>query len=204
MAQTPCTLRSIPPMLDRRLPHGARVAAPLALLLTSCCSSPAAAEAPRPTTADGPDPAALAPAGAALYGEAVVRPGGDMEEDVVAAARKVFRVEDPGAELRRLLDESTGTARSLLARLEPWLGERVGGFLLMPRERHRTTPTGPSSTAIADRGAFDDALPRMRGRGPDPAGELPRRRATTSVTRRRRPVSARGRRLLRRRQPRAA
>jgi Protein of unknown function (DUF3352) len=152
-------------MLDRRLPHGVRIAAPLALLLTlllilAGCGEDNAS----PTTTAGPDPASVAPAGAALYGEAVVRPEGELEEGALAAARKVFRVEDPGAELRRLLEQDTAPGDLSFARdIEPWLGDRVGGFLLMP-SAGAEDPDGAAAVAIGDRAAFDEALSRIRRR----------------------------------------
>ena len=150
-------------MLDRRLPHGARVARadrpaarPL-LLLAGCGGSDSIAlEQPRariPPRSRPPTPR--------VYGEAVVRPSGDMKAGVVAAARKVCRVDDPGAELTRLLDESATGDTSFSRDVEPWLGRRVGGFLLMP-SGGSTDPDWAIAIAIADRGAFDDALPRLR------------------------------------------
>src|SRR5215217_6377166 len=89
----------------RRLPQGARLLALVALLIAlvvaGCGGSDSAS-----SSSDGPDPATVAPADAAVYGQAVVRPSGDMKTDVVAAARKVLLVDDPGAELSRLLDEN--------------------------------------------------------------------------------------------------
>jgi Protein of unknown function (DUF3352) len=162
-AQTPRTVRSIPPMLDRRLPYGARVIAPLALLVTlllllaGCGGS----DSTPASSAEGPDPATLAPAGAAAYGEAVVGPSGEMKDDVVAAARKVFQVDDPGAELRRLLDESSTTGWRYERDIEPWLGQCIGGFLTLPRDGSND-PDWAVALAIADHDAFDAALPRLR------------------------------------------
>lgn len=152
-------------MLDRRLPHGARIVAPLALLLTmilllAACGS--GDDDPSPTSGAGPDPATVAPASAALYGEVTVRPSGEMKEGVEAAARKALRVEDLGAELARLLDESGESEDVRFSRdIEPWLGQRIGGFLLMPRDGAEE-PDWAVAVAIADQRAFDDAQPRLR------------------------------------------
>jgi hypothetical protein len=149
-------------MLDRRFPHGVRIAAPLALLLTllfllaGCGGSDSTS-----TSADGPDPATLAPASAALYGEATVRPSGDIKDGVVEAARKVLRVEDPAAELRRLLDKDQSDGIRFSRDIEPWLGQRVGAFLQAPTNG-TGDPDWAAVIAIGDRGAFDDALPRLR------------------------------------------
>jgi hypothetical protein len=151
-------------MLDRRLPRGARVIAPLALLvalllvLAGCGGS----DSTPASSAEGPDPATLAPADAALYGEAIVRPSGDVKDDALAAARKVFRVEDPAAELRRLLDEDAVPGEISYSRdVEPWLGDRVGGFLQMPAGGSED-PDGAGIVAIGDREALDEALSRIR------------------------------------------
>ena len=86
-----------------------------------------------------------------------------MKDGVLAAARKVSLIDDPAAELRRALDEgSDGDENIDFTRdVEPWLGERVGGFLLMPAGG-ASDPDGAFAVAIADRDAFDDALPRIR------------------------------------------
>jgi len=156
-------------MLPRRLPHGVRIAAPLALLLTllSILAGCGGASSSSPV-AEGPDPATVAPPTAALYGQAVVRPSGAMKDDVLAAARKVFRVQDPGAELVRLLDRDTSDDVRFSRDIEPWLGERVGGFLLLPHAG-KEDPDGAAAIAIGDHEAFEKALPRLR-RGQHRAG----------------------------------
>jgi hypothetical protein len=160
-------------MLDRRLPRGARVIAPLALLVTlllllaGCGGS----DSTPTSSAEGPDPATLAPADAALYGEAVVRPSGEMKDDVLAAARKVFRVDDPGAELTRLLNDDDDDDTSFSRDVEPWLGERAGGFLTMPRAGSNDPDWG-IAVAIADRDEFEAAIARLRRNGDErKAGE---------------------------------
>ncbi|HET6447531.1 MAG TPA: DUF3352 domain-containing protein, partial [Conexibacter sp.] len=119
---------------------------------------------PSPTTAKGSDPATVAPASAALYAAATVRPSGDMKDGVVAAARKALRVKDPGGALRRLLDKDQSDGTLFSRDWEPWLGDRIGFFLLMPVEGSGD-PDWAGAASIADRGAFDDALARMRSNG---------------------------------------
>jgi hypothetical protein len=148
----------------RRLPHGARLLTLLIALVASGCGGSDSTS----SSSNGPDPATVAPVGAALYGQAVVRPSGDMKAGVVAAARKVLLVDDPGAELIRLLDESASDDTVFSRDVEPWLGQTVGAFMLMPSDRS-TDPDWAIAIAIADRGAFDDALPRLR-RGQHEAG----------------------------------
>ncbi|MGN6189268.1 MAG: DUF3352 domain-containing protein [Conexibacter sp.] len=157
-------------MLDRRLPHGVRIGAPIALLLALLLLAGCGSGSSSPTTGAGPNPATLTPSSAALYGEATVRPSGDVKDGVVAAARKVLRVQDPGAELRRLLDKDQSDGVRFSRDVEPWLGQRVGGFLLAPASGSRShDPEGAALIAIGDRGAFDAAQPRLR-RGQHAAG----------------------------------
>jgi hypothetical protein len=148
----------------RRLPLGTRVIALLASLAALVAAGCGGSGSTTSTSTSGPDPATVTPAGAVLYGEATVRPSGAMKEGVVAAARKVLRVEDPGAELARLLDESGTTDDvSFSHDIEPWLGPRVGAFLLMPAG-DAEDPDWGIVLSIADHGGFDDALPRLRRR----------------------------------------
>lgn len=153
--------------MSRRLPHGARLLA-LAALLIALVAAGCGGSDSTSSSSEGPDPATVAPAETAVYGQATVRPEGDMKAGVVAAARKVLLVDDPGAELSGLLDESA-TGDTVFSRdVEPWLGQTIGGFLLMPSDRS-ADPDWAIAIAIADRSAFDDALPRLR-RGQHEAG----------------------------------
>ncbi len=149
-------------MSVRRLPHGPALLALLALLAALLAGCGGGGDTS--SGGAGPDPASVAPADAALYGQVVVRPSGAMKAGVEAAARKVLRVEHPGAELVRLLDASGTTGDASFSRdVEPWLGRRAGGFLLIPPGGAQ--PDWALAFAIADRGAFDDALGRMRKDG---------------------------------------
>jgi hypothetical protein len=94
----------------------------LAVLIAACGGSGAGA-------ADA-DPATAVPAGTSIYVEGVVRPEGDQREDVLDAAGKLLRTDDPEAKVRELLDkaleESDGPAVSYDEDIAPWLGEKAG------------------------------------------------------------------------------
>ncbi len=155
--------------MSRRFPHGASLLALVALLIAlvdaGCGSSSS-----NSSSGSGPDPATVAPSDAAAYAQAIVRPSGDMKAGVLTAARKVLHVQDPGAQLRRLLDRLGSQGSTSYSRdIEPWLGQRIGGFLLMPAGGSRN-PDWAVALTIADHGAFADALPRLRRDGQHPAG----------------------------------
>lgn len=77
----------------------------------------------------GPDPATMAPADAPFYGEAVVRPDGEMLDNFNSTLSK-FGLDDPGAKLQEALDaELAEDDFSYSEDIEPWLGARVGGFV---------------------------------------------------------------------------
>jgi hypothetical protein len=77
----------------------------------------------------GAEPASAVPAGAAVYLEGVVRPQGDQRADVLDAARKVLRTDDPERKLRELIDASlkdSGSKADYAKDVAPWLGEKAG------------------------------------------------------------------------------
>src|ERR687885_1236136 len=80
-----------------------------------------------PGLGGGADPAALVPASAPLYAEAVV--GGDAKEqsDARAALARILRTSDPRGELVRLFDRGNV---QFTRDVEPWLGDRVGAAAL--------------------------------------------------------------------------
>ncbi|HMJ01471.1 MAG TPA: DUF3352 domain-containing protein [Conexibacter sp.] len=158
-------------MLRRRLPHGTQLLALFALLATLVVAGCGGDDAP--TSGAGPDPATVAPADAFLYGEVVVRPTGDIEAGARAALRKVLRVEDPGAELVRLIDEGLsegGEDMTYADNVEPWLGERAGGFLQLSPAGFDEEPEGAIAVAVADRDALDEEIDRQRDAGDIRAG----------------------------------
>jgi Protein of unknown function (DUF3352) len=73
------------------------------------------------------DPAALIPAGAPVYAEAVVRPDGKVRSDLEGALKKILRTDDPGAKIEKLLEDSgKGEGVTFKDDVDPWLGDRVG------------------------------------------------------------------------------
>ncbi|HKG03723.1 MAG TPA: DUF3352 domain-containing protein [Conexibacter sp.] len=152
--------------MSRRLPHGAGLLALIVLLIAlavaGCGGSDSAS-----SSSDGLDPATVVPADAAVYVQATVRPSGDMQAGVLAAARKVLRVDDPGAELHRLIDEAladtdlAGTP-SFERDIDPWLGDRVGVFVLPDRG---DDPVAGFAAAVRDRDALEQELARLRDAG---------------------------------------
>jgi hypothetical protein len=93
----------------------------IAVVLAACGGGAGATDA---------DPAEAVPAGTAVYVEGVVRPEGDMREDVLDAAGKLLRTDDPEKKVRELIDqglkESDGPAASYEKDVAPWLGEKAG------------------------------------------------------------------------------
>jgi Protein of unknown function (DUF3352) len=82
--------------------------------------------------AAGAEPASAVPAGTAIYFEGVVRPEGDQRDDVLDAARKVLRTDDPERKLRELIDKGLDDSKSKASYeddIAPWLGEKAGVWL---------------------------------------------------------------------------
>jgi hypothetical protein len=92
-----------------------------ALVLAACGGSSGAA---------GADPASAVPAGTSIYFQGVVRPEGDQRDDVLDAARKVLRTDDPERKLHELIDKGLADSNNAKVSYEkdfaPWLGEKAG------------------------------------------------------------------------------
>lgn len=149
-------------MRARRLPLGLAVA--MLLAVAGCGDGGNSAAAP---IGPGPGPASAVPADAVVYGEVLLRPSGDVGEGVRTAIRRVALIDDPGAEIAKLLEDENGPDFSYARDVEPWLGDRIGGFLLMDGDE----PEGAAVAAVRDREEFDRALGRLREKGDQrPAG----------------------------------
>lgn len=102
----------------------------------------------------GSDPAALVPASAPLYAEAVL--GGDSQEqaDARAALAKILGTADPQGELVKVFDRANvNFARDV----QPWLGDRVGAAALAFGARGDKVAVAASR----DDGAARSALGRL-------------------------------------------
>jgi hypothetical protein len=104
----------------------------------------------------GPDPATVTPADAPLYAEAVVRPEGDQKDDLLAALEKITNNDDPGGLIRSAVDSSfSEQGISYEDDIEPWLGQRVGGFLT---EIGADRGEGAVALSVTDGSAAQDAI----------------------------------------------
>lgn len=171
----------MPAMASSHLPFRRRlrplaVAAAVALSATFAvaCGSDDEQQASSPT--DGP--ATLAPANAIGYAEVLVRPSGDVAEGVETAARRMLRVQDAGGELRRLLDEQLDDEdRGVFTRdVDPFLGDTIGGFLLIESAAQAEDPDGAAVISVRDRAAAERFLDKQASRG-----ELGERRSYEGV-----------------------
>jgi len=75
------------------------------------------------------DPARAAPADAAFYGEATIRPSGSLRDAVRSVARKVTLSPDPRAKLLKLIDRAGTRGASFERDIDPWLGSRAAAFV---------------------------------------------------------------------------
>ncbi len=134
--------------------------------------------------ADG-DPASVVPAGASVYFEGQLRPKGDRRDEVMAAAGKLLRTQDPERRLRELLDdaleksealEKTGEDFDYDRDVRPWLGERTGMFVA---DLAADKPTGLVIAATTDEDKARDAIEAAIRRSP--AGDRMRRRSYEGV-----------------------
>ena len=149
----------------RRLPL--RLLMLVALLVASALAGCGGSSGGRAPSASGPDPASVTPANAAVYGEALVRPSGDVASGAVAAARKALRVQDPVAELRKLVDKaiaSSGNDEAFAKNYEPWLGNRIGVAVMLPSDS-ASDPGVSVAAAVRNRAALERELTRERGTG---------------------------------------
>ncbi len=78
------------------------------------------------------DPAALAPADAPFYVDALVDPTGEQEGSLAALLERFPELGDPAERIPELIDEALREADSpttYAEDIEPWLGDRIGVFV---------------------------------------------------------------------------
>jgi Protein of unknown function (DUF3352) len=109
------------------MPRARLIAVPsllLALVLAGCGGGAGAA---------GADPASAVPPGTAIYFQGTLRPQGDQRADVLDAARKVLRTDDPERKLHELIDQGLKDSDKGDVTYEkdfaPWLGRKAGVWI---------------------------------------------------------------------------
>ncbi len=109
----------------------------------------------------GPDPATVTPAAAIAYGELVVKPEGQMRDDLNASVGKLTGDDDPVGMLQSMLDSEFSDPDSDFSYsedVEPWLGPRVGGFL---SDATQESAIGAGVLSTIDTGAAQDAIDKL-------------------------------------------
>ena len=138
---------------------------PLALLATTAALG-AGACGGGGGAADG-DPASIVPARAVLYLEATVRPDGDLKENFDSVAGKLAETEDPGAEIKKLIDREAKKEQpgfSFDEDVDPWLGDNVGIFFT---SLAGDDPEGAVVAAVSDTDAAQEFLSKSLREGDD-------------------------------------
>lgn len=78
-------------------------------------------------------PADATPRSAVFYGEATIRPDGDLKQSVDAAGKKIAQGKDLGAEIEKALQKSLGDKNSgkldYKKDVKPWLGKKAAVFV---------------------------------------------------------------------------
>jgi hypothetical protein len=152
---------------SRRLSRTALIAlAALAALLLASCGGEDEVDVDL-----GPDPAALVPADAPLYVEAVVKPEGEVREDAEAALSRLLDTDDPAATIRDALDSASEEGDdgdlNFSEDVEPWLAQRVGVSVTSFADEGEFALVA----AIADRGEAEAAVQRIAEREDTPPEE---------------------------------
>ena len=129
----------------------------LAVLALSACGSSDDGQSA------GPDPATMAPADAALYFEAVVRPEGSQRDDLLSALGKLLNSDDPGAMIRQAVDDGLSQEGfSYADDVEPWLGQQIGAFVT---DFSSSSAEGALIVAVTDSGKAEAAVGRLAESG---------------------------------------
>ncbi len=108
----------------------------------------------------GPDPASMVPADTPFYMEAVIRPEGQLGDDLESALSKLLITDDSGAKIQEAIDSglaSEGEDLTYEADIAPWLGSRAGLYF-NGYDAKTNEPEGAAVIAITDAGAAQSFL----------------------------------------------
>jgi hypothetical protein len=122
------------------MPLSRRLLRPAAAVLAAAATLPALAACGGGSGGDpSADPAAIVPAGTAVYVEANLKPGDDVKE----LAKKLSGEDDPGGAIKRAIEKEareTDKDFKFSEDVEPWAGDRLGVFV--PRVQTGESPAG--------------------------------------------------------------
>lgn len=120
----------------------------------------------------GPDPATMVPADAPIYAEAVLRPEGDLADDLESALSKLLVTKDIGATLETEIDdalEADHKGLTYAADIEPWLGQRGAVFIDAANPRSGE-PEGAAVVAVTDAAAAESFVDKVSKSDSDAKG----------------------------------
>lgn len=115
----------------------------------------------------GPDPATMAPADTPFYMEAVLRPEGDMGDDLDSALSKLLVTDDVSGKIHDAIDEAFAADDEDItydADIAPWLGVR-GGVYFNGYDAKANEAEGAAIVAVTDANAAQSFLDKAAGQG---------------------------------------
>jgi hypothetical protein len=140
----------------------------LALLAIAATALAACGSDSGSDTADlGPDPASMVPADTPFYLEAVVRPEGQLSDDLDSALSKLLVTDDVSGKLHAAIDEgldSEGEDLTYENDIAPWLGARAGVYF-NGYDAKSDEPEGAAVVAVTDADAAQSFLDKASASG---------------------------------------
>jgi len=115
----------------------------------------------------GPDPASMVPADTPFYMEAVVRPEGELGDDLDSALSKLLVTDDVSGKLHDAIDEglaSEGEDLTYESDIAPWLGARAGIYF-NGYDAKSDEAEGAAVVAITDADAAQSFVDKMAESG---------------------------------------
>ncbi len=143
-------------------PTALALLAAAALVVAACGSSSGSASADL-----GPDPATMVPADTPFYMDAVIRPEGQLGDDLDSALSKLLVTEDVGGKIEEAIDgalASEGDDLTYEADIAPWLGSRAGIYF-NGYDAKASEAEGAAVVAITDAGAAQAFVDKLSANG---------------------------------------